>query len=237
MSNITEAVFLAGGRGTRLRKVVNDVPKPMADINGKPFLHYLIRYYAGQDISHIVLSVGYLYKKIQNYFGHRYEGVRISYAVENYPLGTGGALLNALTYTETETVFVVNADTMFTLNLEKVSRFHKNKNADITLVVRKVDDTGRYGSILLDSEQRITGFTEKNRSGGSGFINGGVYLLSKAFLGRFGFPEKFSIEKDFFEKQYGSGAFYATVCNNYFIDIGIPEDYALAKKQFPTMFD
>ncbi len=237
MSKITEAVFLAGGMGTRLRQVVSDVPKPMADINGKPFLHYLIRFYAGQDISHIVLSVGYLYEKIQNYFGNRYEGVRISYAVENYPLGTGGAIVKALNNTETDEVFVVNADTMFNVNLEKVSQFHQAKNADITLVVRKVDDTGRYGSILLDSDMKITGFTEKNQSAGSGFINGGVYLLNRAFINRFGFPEKFSIEKDFFEKQYGSGAFYATVCNDYFIDIGIPEDYARAKKQFPTMFD
>jgi len=237
MSKITEAVFLAGGMGTRLQSVVKDVPKPMADINGKPFLHYLIRFYARQGISHIVLSVGHLHKRIIDYFGDSYETVRISYAVENHPLGTGGAISNALSYTETDNVFVVNADTMFKVDLEEISHFHKSKNADITLVVRAVDDVSRYGSIVMDAAFGIRGFTEKNQDSGKGFINGGVYLINRPFFNRFDFPEKFSVEKDFFEKHYKNNAFFAKVCPNYFIDIGIPEDYARAQKQFPVLFD
>ena len=237
MLKITEAIFLAGGLGTRLQPVVKDVPKPMADINGKPFLHYLIRFYAGQGISHIVLSVGYLHQTIRNYFGDRYADVRISYSVEKQSLGTGGAIAKAMGYTETEDIFVVNGDTFFEVNLKEISGFHRDKNTNLTIVVREVDEVSRYGSVMMDANSRISGFTEKNQSSGKGFINGGVYLINKTFFNRFQFPEKFSIEKDFFEKQVSHHSFYAKICHNYFIDIGIPEDYARAQNEFSHMFE
>ena len=237
MAKITEAIFLAGGLGTRLRPVVTDVPKPMADINGKPFLHYLIRLYAGQGVTHIVLSVGHLYQSIKNYFGSSYEGVRISYSIEDHPLGTGGAIVKAMSNTETDDVFVVNADTLFDVNLNEISDFHRDKKSIMTLVVREVDNINRYGSVMLDDNSKITGFTEKGQGSGNGFINGGVYIFNKSFFSGFKFPENFSIEKDFFEKYYRYYTFFAKVCHDYFIDIGIPEDYSRARKQLPLMFE
>ena len=236
MLKTTEAIFLAGGMGTRLQPVVKDVPKPMADINGKPFLHYLILFYAGQGITHIVLSVGYLYQTVMNYFGRSYGSVRISYSIEKQPLGTGGAIAKAMGYTETHDILVVNADTMFDVKLKEVLDFHRDKKSVLTLVVRKVDDLNRYGSVILDEDAKITGFTEKGQSTGSGFINGGVYIINKFFFSGFKFPEKFSIEKDFFEKEYRNYAFYAKICHGYFIDIGIPEDYLRAQNEFSHMF-
>ncbi len=236
MYKVTEAVFLAGGFGTRLQSVVKEVPKPMADINGKPFLHYLITFYAGQGINHIVLSTGYLHQVVSNYFGEFYQGVKISYAVEDHPLGTGGAIKKSLELTKTNHVFVANGDTMFLVDLTSIVKFHFEHKADFTLIAREVEDVSRYGSVILDEQSRIVGFEEKNNTAGKGFINGGVYLIDKSFLSSFEFPEKFSIEKDFFEKHYKAGAFYGKPCSNYFIDIGIPDEYKRAQTDFVKLF-
>ncbi|RLD88514.1 MAG: D-glycero-D-manno-heptose 1-phosphate guanosyltransferase [Bacteroidetes bacterium] len=236
MAKVTEAILLAGGFGTRLQSVVKDIPKPMANINGKPFLQYLIEFYAKQGINHIVLSVGHLHHVIQNYFGNHYAGVSISYAVEDHPLGTGGAIRKSLELTKTNDVFVANGDTLFAVDLALIAQFHDNNNADITLVTRRVDEVSRYGSISMDNNYRIVGFKEKNSTSGKGYINGGVYLIGKKFFNSFSFPEKFSIEKDFFEKHFNDGVFLGKPCSNYFIDIGIPEDYARAKQEFLQMF-
>ncbi len=236
MAKVTEAVFLAGGFGTRLQSVVKEVPKPMADINGKPFLHYLILYYKKQGIKHIVLSVGYLHKIVQNYFGNSYDGVKISYAIEDHPLGTGGAIKKSLELTNANHVFVANGDTMFAVNLQDIADFHFYNHADFTLVARKVNEVSRYGSVILNNQNQIVGFSEKNNASGEGYINGGVYLIDKLFLNKFDFPEKFSIEKDFFEKHFTEGRFFGKPCRNYFIDIGIPEDYKRAQKEFKDLF-
>jgi len=236
MEKVTEAVFLAGGFGTRLQSVVKDVPKPMADINGKPFLHYLITFYAHQGIEHVVLSTGYLHEVVSEYFGNNYRGVQISYAVENDPLGTGGAIKKSLELTNTNRVFVANGDTMFMVDLNSIAKFHKEHDAGFTLVAREVEDVGRYGKVILADDNRIVGFEEKNNASGKGFINGGVYLINKSFLNSFDFPEKFSIEKDFFENHYKEGAFYGKPCFNYFIDIGIPEEYKRAQTDFARLF-
>jgi len=236
MEKISEAIVLAGGFGTRLRNVVKDVPKPMADINGKPFLHYLIKYYISKGIEHVILSVGYMNEVIKDYFGDSYEGIKIDYAVEDHPLGTGGAIIKSLGFAGTENVMVANGDTMFMVEPSEILNFHNSKDADITIVIREVEDVSRYGSILTDNEQRITGFSEKQNSKGRGYINGGVYLINKPFISKFSFPGKFSIEKDFFEKEFKNHKFYGKPCNNYFIDIGIPEDYSRAQKKFKKLF-
>lgn len=236
MNAVKEAVFLAGGFGTRLQSVVKDVPKPMADINGKPFLHYLILHYARQGVEHVVLSVGYLHRIISDYFSDNYLGVRISYAIEDSPLGTGGAIKQSLKLTDTNEVLVANGDTMFMVDIKEIGAFHRKNNADFTLVVREVDDVSRYGSVKMNDDGRIIGFEEKNSTKGRGYINGGVYLIDKTFFGRFGFPQKFSVEKDFFEKKYLEGNFFGKPCNHYFIDIGIPDDYLQAKNDFRVLF-
>ena len=235
MSEVKEAIVLAGGFGTRLKKVVKDVPKPMADINGKPFLHYLIRYYERKGIRHVVLSVGYLNNIIKDYFKDRYGKVKISYAVEEEPLGTGGAIIRSLELCETDTVMAANGDTMFLVEPQDVFDFHMEKKADLTMVVREVEDVSRYGSVMLDGNSRITGFAEKNSQTGKGFINGGVYLINRSFISGFSFSRRFSIEKDFFEKEFMTSRFFGKPCGSYFIDIGIPEDYNRAKKDFISL--
>lgn len=232
---ITEAIVLAGGLGTRLRKVVSDVPKSMALINGKPFLEYQLNYLESWGIDHVVLSVGYKHDIIRNYFGDQFQSIAIDYAIEEKPLGTGGGIRMAFKKINSYAAFVFNGDTFFEVNLKRLFDFRRIKETDVCLALRFTDDISRYGAVELDKDYRINGFTEKGKKTGEGYINGGVYYIRRDFFLNFDWPEKFSIEKDFFEKYFQEYAFYGIRCFSYFIDIGIPEDYARAQKEFKSL--
>ncbi|MDZ7740405.1 MAG: nucleotidyltransferase family protein [Bacteroidota bacterium] len=227
-----EAIILAGGLGTRLRSVVSDKPKSMAVINGRPFLDYQIKYLEAWGIDHVILSVGYKREIIQNYFGEQFSSVRISYAVEENPLGTGGGIKNAIRLLEGHHVLVYNGDTFFDVNLRRLFEYRRIKDSDFTMVLRFVDDVSRYGSVQLNEDQRVTGFEEKGENKGEGFINGGVYYFTKKYFEKFDLPEKFSIEKDFIQQYFPEERIFGFKCHSYFLDIGIPEDYKKAHDEF-----
>jgi len=226
---VKETIVLAGGLGTRLRKVIKDVPKPMADVNGKPFLEYSLTFLAKQEIEKIILSVGYKYEVIESYFGKSFLGMELVYSVESEPLGTGGGIKKSLSFVDSEEVFVMNGDTFFNVDLRKFFCFHKKKNSVLSVALKPMKQFDRYGSVKLNENKRIIGFEEK-RYYDSGLINGGIYLLNKNFFMYFDLKEKFSFEKDFLEKYYNSYAFYGLEFEEYFIDIGIPEDYEKCKE-------
>ena len=128
MDNMTkEAIILAGGFGTRLQGVVKDLPKPMAPVNGRPFLTYILDYLIDYQYNKVVLSVGYLHEKIEEFFGTQYKSLEIDYAVETEPLGTGGGILFAMSKCTTDNVLVINGDTMFKVDLDAFERFHEEK--------------------------------------------------------------------------------------------------------------
>ncbi len=229
---VQEAIILAGGRGTRLKNVVNDVPKVMAPVNGRPFLEYVLDYLENYVIEHVVLSVGYMREVIMNHFGDVYKSIKIDYAVEEEPLGTGGGILNAFELIEDNKSFVLNGDTMFRINLVKHFDFHLSKMSDFTVVLREVENVERYGSVEIDEYKRIIGFNEKGEKSGKGLINGGVYLINKKFFNSHSFPKQFSLEKDCLEKMVDSHPFYGVICKQYFLDIGIPDDYLKAQDDF-----
>ena len=112
------------------------------------------------------------------------------------------------------------------------SSFHFSKSADFSIVLREVDNVSRYGSVELDENQRVVRFNEKGEQTGKGNINGGIYLINKKFFEKNKFADKFSLEKDCFEKLYKTHPFYGIVCKQYFLDIGIPEDYKTAQDDF-----
>jgi len=199
---IDEAIILAGGLGTRLSSVLKDVPKPMADINGRPFLEYILKYLLDQGISHVILSVGYKYEIIRNYFKKRYLDLQIDYSIEDKPLGTGGAIKRALYYSNGEDTLILNGDTIFKIDLHKFYELHRSKKSPLSIALKLIEDTRRYGLIEIDYDFRIKGFYEKGRVIDKGLINGGIYLLNKAFFSKFEIPEIFSFEKDFLEKYY-----------------------------------
>jgi D-glycero-alpha-D-manno-heptose 1-phosphate guanylyltransferase len=215
---------------------VPDKPKPMALVNGKPFLEYLLNYLARFGISHVVLSVGYKAEHIQNYVGSAFGKLKISYAFEKQPLGTGGGIQLALQETKTENIFILNGDTFFNVGLDSIEYMHLKKEADLTMALKKVEDASRYGTVITDVNSRIIEFREKIAGKKNALINGGIYLINKrSFLGN-NFPEKFSFEKDFLEKQVGEKQFFGLPFDAYFIDIGLPETYKKAQTDFLDEF-
>jgi D-glycero-alpha-D-manno-heptose 1-phosphate guanylyltransferase len=232
-----EAIILAGGFGTRLQKVVNDMPKSMALINDKPFLEYLLNFLTGQDIQKVILSVGYKQEMIREYFKDHYKHLVISYAIEDEPLGTGGGILNALEQVEGDAAFAMNGDSMFRIDLLAMQHLHRNTAADLTMALRYLEDTSRYGTVRIDSEKRVTGFHEKNEDSEPGYINGGIYLINKNFLSSLTLEKKFSIEKDCFEKCFKESRIFGYPAKGYFLDIGIPEDYMTAQDEFKRFED
>jgi D-glycero-alpha-D-manno-heptose 1-phosphate guanylyltransferase len=226
-----EAIILAGGFGTRLQGVVKDLPKPMAPVNGRPFLTYILDYLIEYQYTKVILSVGYLHEKIEEYFGLQYKSLEIEYAVELEPLGTGGGILYAMSKCVTDNVLVINGDTMFQVDLDAFERFHREKKGLLSIVLREVEDVSRYGSVVIGDNNLITLFAEKQATYGRGYINGGVYLINKEIFNKYPQPQRFSFEKDLMTKFYTQELFYAMPSDGYFIDIGIPEDYARAQNE------
>jgi D-glycero-alpha-D-manno-heptose 1-phosphate guanylyltransferase len=227
--NTREAVILAGGFGTRLKSIVPDRPKPMAEIHGRPFLEYLLDYLISQGITKCILSVGFMHEVINQHFGNRYKDAELLFAIEDKPLGTGGGILNALRWVTAKTVFVVNGDTFFRISLPEMEKEFDNKQADMVLALCKVRDECRYGTVLTNKEGRIITFSEKKDVAGDSLINGGVYLMKREIFSGFGLPEVFSMEKDFLEKNTANLKIYGRPFDNDFIDIGIPETYRQAR--------
>lgn len=231
-----EAILLCGGLGTRLRSVVSDRPKPMADIAGKPFLHYLVKMLSESGVKHLIFALGYMGEQIEAYFqsGEDY-GLSISYSYEDSPLGTGGAIRNALSYVSGENVLVLNADTYFHTDYESLLREQLKNKAAMTIASRKIEDISRYGAILKDESGRILRWNEKMSSDRAeapcpGEINGGIYVMQKSLIEKI--PEgKQSLENDCIPAWLEDGLYLQAVpSDGYFMDIGIPEDYAQFKE-------
>lgn len=207
-----EAIVFAGGLGTRLRSAVPDRPKPMADVRGRPFLEYLLDHWIEQGITRFILSVGYRHEQIQAHFGSLYRGAAISYAIEDEPLGTGGALaLAAQQRMQQGLTLVLNGDTYFPIPLAPLLSLQRE-----VMVLRRLDHNDRYGSVELNADGRIVAFGR-----GGPLINGGIYLFST-------FPQSTapaSLEQDYFPQWIQERPLYGSILTTPFIDIGIPADY------------
>jgi D-glycero-alpha-D-manno-heptose 1-phosphate guanylyltransferase len=225
-----EAIILAGGLGTRLRSVVSDVPKCMAPVNGIPFIHFVITYLKKEGAERFILSLGYKSEMIVDYVNKTFPNLDIEYAIEDSPLGTGGAIKLACKKVKSSDVIIMNGDTLFNINLKDLSEFHTGRKADFTVALKEMRNFSRYGSVEIDKDYAVKAFHEKSFCE-KGFINGGVYVLNiKSFTSE-GLPDIFSFEKDFLEKNTGRKKFYGLECDYYFIDIGIPEDFERAQKE------
>lgn len=221
-----ECIILAGGKGTRLANVIQDKPKCLADINGKPFLQYLLEYLELQGVHHVILSLGYQYEQVIDWLKGKAFLCKVSWVIEKESLGTGGAIKYALHKAKNQKVIIVNGDTMFRVDLRKV--LDANRDYAATLAVKPMEHFDRYGSVVLDDRDEILAFEEK-RHKESGLINGGIYVLNRKIENLESYPRVFSFEKDFLEKNIGN--LNAVIQDAYFIDIGIPEDYARAQQE------
>jgi len=230
---IKQAIILAGGLGTRLRSAVPDLPKCMAPVAGKPFLHHVIHYLLDEGVDSFIFSLGYMHEVIEDWLLINHPLLNYQLSVEEEPLGTGGAIQLACKKAGTENILVLNGDTMFRINTNKLLSFHHQNNSVCTLALKPMHNFDRYGVVEINKDGYIQTFSEK-KFYQQGLINGGVYALNvHSFLG-LELPSKFSFEKDYLETYCKTEKMMGLVQDEYFIDIGIPEDLDRADREFKS---
>jgi len=227
---VTEAIILAGGLGTRLREAVPDLPKCMAPVNGRPFISYVIRHLSQQGITHFIFSLGYKSDRFLGFLSATLPAGTYDVVIEDTPLGTGGAIQYAAQKAIQDDFVVVNGDSIFQADIREQAAFHLAQRSCCTLALKAMQNVSRYGVVELTEKGNISHFKEKQFFE-KGLINGGVYLINKTCLLSKGLPEKFSFETDFLQRFYTEGNIYGIEQAGYFIDIGIPEDYQRAQTE------
>lgn len=228
---IKEAIILAGGLGTRLRSVVPDVPKCMAQVAGKPFLSYIIDWLLTKEVTKFIFSIGYKKEVISHYLQKYYPTLNYTLSIEENPLGTGGAIQLACKQAREINLLVLNGDTFFNIDIDALYKFNKSHGAFCSVSLKPMLDFNRYGVVELNNDNSICSFKEKQYFK-SGLINGGVYLIDKNHFLEMNLPEVFSFEKDYLEKFCKQYIMYGFVQDKYIIDIGIPEDFNRAQVDF-----
>jgi|SRR5262245_5848408 len=226
LASIT-AVILAGGFGTRLRSVVSERPKVLAEVGGRPFLEYLLDQLVAADVKSVVLCTGYLGDQVQRRLGTHYRTLALRYSREPQPLGTGGALRLALPMLDTDPVLVMNGDSFCDTRLDAFANWHAGRRATATILLAETDDTRRYGRVQVDDQGRVRRFSEKTNDMDPGLVNAGIYLLSRTLLGSIAFGRAVSLEREVFPEWIGRGL--CGFCSHGRVwDIGVPESYARA---------
>ena len=223
---VRTAIILAGGLGTRLKKTVPNLPKPMAPIRDRPFLEHQMDYWIKQGINRFILSVGYLKDLIIQHFGNTYKGVPIEYAIEHEPLGTGGGLLLAEKGL-TEPFLVLNGDTFIEVDLDNLYEFHLERKSEWTFSLFRTSQFERYMGMDVSPNGEILSLKSESKKS-SGLANGGVYLIEPSVLGSLAFKagDKASLEDELLLNFISNGGvLYGQECKGKFIDIGVPEDY------------
>ena len=227
------AVVLCGGLGTRLREVLPNKPKVLAEINGVPFIYYLLRKIEKTGCRNVILCTGHLAEQVESLLGYEYGELTIVYSKETSPMGTGGALLNAEQYITTDYVLVMNGDSFVECDFRDYYYWHTKVGAKMSMIVKKTSDASRYGSLSLSTDGRITKFQENvcNYKREGKFINVGVYLMDHRIMQKI--PKKLpvSLEKEVFPKLLSDGVFGYRI-DGRFIDIGTPQSLVEAQEYF-----
>jgi D-glycero-alpha-D-manno-heptose 1-phosphate guanylyltransferase len=229
-----EAIVLAGGLGTRLRGVVDDIPKPMASVQGRPFLAYVLDQLVDAGFKTAIFAAGYRHDAIRAYFGEDYRGLAVRYSVEREPLGTGGAIRLACAQVAARDVFILNGDTYLELDFRAMLDAHASARAELSMAICHVPDAARYGAVELHNGI-VQGFLEKGRSG-PGWINAGTYVLAPELRTRLRPQGAFSFEHDLLAPEVRSLRPLAFRSSGLFIDIGIPDDYTRIQEIFSRRF-
>jgi len=229
-ADVTGAV-LAGGLGTRLRSVVNDRPKVLAPVRGRPFLAYILDQLARAGLAEVVLLTGYQAEQVRASFGECHGSVHLTYSPEPEPLGTGGATRYALSRFSRPAVLLMNGDSYCDVDLSAFLDSHRVQRAQISMVVSRVADTSRFGRVNLDPGGRVAGFEEKGASG-AGWINAGIYLLELPVIARIPPGRPVSLERDVLRFATGQAGFRAFGSRGKFLDIGTPESFQEAEEFF-----
>lgn len=229
MENI-DVVILCGGKGQRLRGVIDDRPKVMAEINGRPFLDFIIEYVLSFGLKRFILCSGYQAEYIDAYYSNRKLPFELILSRENTPLGTGGALKNAQKLIKSTNLIVLNGDSFCRVNLKKFYEFHIERHSFLSIVAAQTENSEDFGSLSIDNSARITAFQEKTQELNA-FVNAGLYIFKKEVLSLIPLGRAISLEYDFFPKFISKGI-YGFVTEEPLIDIGTPQRYERAKAFF-----
>jgi D-glycero-alpha-D-manno-heptose 1-phosphate guanylyltransferase len=230
-----KAIVLCGGLGTRLGNLTQDTPKPLIWVSGRPFLAHVLDQLLAAPLDEIVLAVSFQWQKVQAAIGNRWRDVKVSYSIEQEPLGTGGAIRRAMQQSGVTEALVANGDTLLKMNADDLARFARQHGADIAVALRATEDSSRFGKVNIDPTGRIVAFEEK-ASGSRGLINSGVYYLKSSVFNQIDTPS-FSFEKDILAGHHGRLAIYGMQTTAYFIDMGVPKDLARARLELSTLSD
>lgn len=231
-----DVAVLAGGMGTRLRGVLQDIPKILAPVAGRPFLEHLLVWLRRQGVRRVVLCLGYRAAAAEAYMaGRDFTALEIETVVEPHPLGTGGAIAFARQHFRSDPVMVMNGDTILDADLNAFLAAHCQSMAEASILCTEAPNAGRYGRIEMDGNQRVVRFVEKDPTAtGAAWINGGVYLFSGPVLERIGKLSIGSLERDVLEKMPG-GKIFAYRARGRFLDIGTPETLAIAPEVLSSL--
>jgi len=228
-----DTVVLAGGMGTRLRSVVSDVPKPMAPVNGTPFIFILLKSISAYTAGDFVISAGYMADELEKLFADPPEGLRAKVVSEKKPLGTGGAIKFAAEQTSSENILAVNGDSFLDIDYSTLFRFHTENDADLTMALVWQEDASRYGAVETDRTGRILSFSEKGTAS-KGFINAGAYIIKREVLKDFSSDTPLSFEKDVLPDLLKERKCMGFKAEGSFTDIGTPEDYRKFCRNYQT---
>jgi mannose-1-phosphate guanylyltransferase len=219
------AILLVGGFGTRLMPLTKNTPKPMLTVAGVPVTEHQLEMAKSAGITEIVLATSYLSEIFIPYFGDGSQwGMKIKYAIEKEPLGTGGAIRNASQLLDTnESVVILNGDVLSSHNLSEQIRQHEAHDADVTLHLTQVEDARAFGCVPTDSGGRVTAFLEKMENPVTNQINAGCYVFSPRVISTIPRDLVVSVERETFPQLVASGAkVFGYVENSYWLDIGTP---------------
>ncbi len=222
-----DVVLLCGGLGKRLRSVVSDRPKPMADLGGRPFLDLLVNYTAGFGFRRCILCAGHMAGRIEEHFSGKRD-LEVLMSVEDEPLGTGGAVKNARPLIKSEVFMVMNGDSFCRMDMAGFLDFHQEKKAFVSITLVTPEKEADYGAVMIDGTGRVMEFSEKTVS--RGHINAGVYIFGSDIFGTMPEEKNFSLEYDLFPKVLDKGV-YGYVSGGGLFDIGTPERYERARKE------
>jgi NDP-sugar pyrophosphorylase family protein len=230
MPNAADPIILCGGAGLRLRSVTGDAPKSLADIGKRPFLEILLNQLQRYGFDRVILAVGYQKDLIRSQFGDQAHGLRIVYSVESTPLGTGGALRNALDLLVTDIALIMNGDSYTDADLHSFSAYHQNRHADVSVLVVPTNGRADCGLVLVDTDGKVLSFKEKQSASGNQYVNAGIYMASRQILEEIPIGVQVSLEAELFpcwlkEGKRVTAFHHSGEC----IDIGTPERYRHAQ--------
>ena len=230
--NFKEALILAGGLGTRLRPVVSDRPKPVAEVAGRPFLERLLEQLGRYAYTRAVLCVGYQADQIRSRLGDRFGAIELVYSWENTPLGTAGALRQAVDQVVGSDILAMNGDSFCDMDLNAFAAAHRRFAGTATVAVLHRDDRSRAGTVELDAKGRVVGVQPRPTTASAGLINAGVYAFRREALLSLAPGQKLSLEEDVFPGWADCGSLFGWRVGADFIDIGTPETYRAAQTFF-----